>query len=142
MLRSTLFAFLCVAASPALAQAQAAPAQGAPAAEAPAGPPPAQMAAVQQAGMAFGQCVQTGVSAVPATVTPEAGATTVLAGCSTQRAALEQAAQALLATVPEANRAAAQTQIRAQLDAIPAQVADGIRQTRAAAAAPAATPAH
>lgn len=139
MLRTSVFAFLCLAAAPAVAQT-------APATEAPAGPPPAEMAAVQQAGMAFGQCVQTGVGAVPATVTPEAGAATVIAGCATQRTALEQAAQALLATVPEANRAAAQTQIRSQLDAIPAQVAEGIRQTRSAgaapAAAPAATPAH
>ena len=145
MFRSTTLAILCLAASPALAQTQTAPAQSAPAAEAPAGPPPAEMAAVQQAGMAFGQCVQTGVGSVPATVTPEAGAATVLAGCSTQRAALEQAAQALIAAIPEAQRPMAQTQVQAQLAALPGQVADGIRQMRGAAApaaTPAATPAH
>src|SRR5690349_11551012 len=97
MFRFTAFALLALAAGPALAQNQTAPAQ-----PAPAGPPPAEMAAIQQAGMAFGQCVQAGVPNVPATVTPEAGATSVLAGCSTQRGALDRAAAALVAAMPEA----------------------------------------
>jgi hypothetical protein len=141
MFRSTTLALLCLAASPALAQNQTAPAQSTPAAEAPAGPPPEVMQAIQQAGMAFGQCVNAAVPGVPASVTPEAGAASVLAGCSTQRAALDRAAQALIAAIPEAQRSIAQAQIRGQLDSIPTQVADGIRQSRGAAA-PAATPAH
>ena len=101
------------------------------------------MAAVQQAGMAFGQCLQTGVMGVPATVTPEAGATTVLSGCATQRQALEQAANALVAALPEDQRAAAQERVRGQLAAVPGQIAAGIQQMRAASApAPAPAPAQ
>lgn len=133
MFRSTVFAILCLASAPAFAQNQTAPAQAAPA-----GPPPEAIAAVQTAASAFGQCIQTGVTSVPATVTPEAGATSVLAGCVTQRSAIEQAVQALIATLPAAQQAMAQEQLRTQTAGIPAQVADGIRQARAAAAAPAA----
>ena len=138
MPRFTVFAFLCLAATPAFAQNQAAPA-------APAGPPPEAMAAVQAAGSAFGQCIQTGVMGVPAAVTPEAGATTVLNGCATQRTALEGAVQTLIAALPAEQRAMAQEQARSQLAGVPAQIAAGIQQMRAAsapAAAPAATPAH
>jgi hypothetical protein len=140
MSRFTVFAFLCLAATPAFAQNQTAPA-----AQAPAGPPPAAMAAVQAAGSAFGQCIQTGVMGVPAAVTPEAGATSVLAGCATQRTALEGAVQTLIAALPAERQAMAQEQARAQLAAVPAQIAAGIQQMRAAsapAAPPAATPAH
>ena len=139
-MRFPIFAILCLAATPAFAQNQTAPA-----ASAPAGPPPEALAAVQAAGSAFGQCIQTGVMGVPAAVTPEAGATTVLAGCSTQRQALETAVQALIGTLPEAQRPMAQEQARTQLAGVPAQIAAGIQQMRAAsapAAAPAATPAH
>lgn len=138
MFRVPVFAALCLAAVPAFAQTQPAPAQATPA-----GPPPEAMAAVQQAGMAFGQCVQSGVPGVPATMTPEAGATSVVNACATQRQALMQAAQALIATLPEAQRAMAEEHLRTQLGGIETQVADGIRQMRAApAAAPAATPAQ
>lgn len=136
MFRIPAFAILCFAAVPAFAQNQTTPAQ-----PAPAGPPPEAMSAIQTAAAAFGQCVQTGVQAVPATVTPEAGATTVLAGCSTQKQTLEQAVRALLATLPAEQRAAGETQLNTQLAGVPGQVADGIRQARAAASAPAATPA-
>ena len=146
MLRFSALALLCLAATPALAQNQAAPAQSAPAAaQAPAGPPPEAVAAVQAAASTFGQCIQTGVMGVPATVTPEAGATTVIAGCTTQRQSVEQAVQALIATLPEAQRPMALEQMRTQLASLPAQVAAGIQQMRgasAAAAAPAATPAQ
>ncbi len=84
--------------------------------------------------MAFGQCVQTGASTVPATVAPEAGATSVLAGCATQRQALDRAAAAM----PEAQRPMVQQQIQSQLAGVEAQVAAGIRAARTA---PAATPA-
>jgi len=145
MLRFSALAILCLAATPAIAQNQAAPAPSAPAAQTPAGPPPEAIAAVQAAGSAFGQCIQTGVMGVPAAVTPEAGATTVLAGCSSQRQALETAVQALIGTLPEAQRPMAQEQARSQLAGVPAQIAAGIQQMRGAsapAATPAATPAQ
>ena len=136
MFRSTIFALLCLAATPALAQNTTAPA-------ADAGPPPEAIAAVQTASATFGQCIQSGVMGVPASVTPEAGAANVLAGCSTQRAAVEQAVRALIATLPAERRAGAEEQMRTQIAGIPAQIAAGIQQMRAAApAAPATTPAH
>lgn len=133
MFRAPAFAALLLAAAPALAQ-------NPPAAQS--GPPPEAMAAIQTAAAAFGQCVQAGAMAVPATVTPEAGATNVLAGCSTQKQTLEQAVHALLATLPAEQRTAGEAQLTSQLAAVPGQVADGIRQARGAAAAPAATPAQ
>ena len=140
MSRFTILAALCLTALPAAALAQPAPAPAAP--PAPAGPPPEAISAVQQAGMAFGQCVQTGVQAVPATVTPEAGATSVLGGCAPQRQTLEQAVNALLATLPPEQRAAGQERLRTELGGIDAQVAGAIRARRTPAPpAPAATPA-
>ena len=133
MRRFSILAILCLAASPAFAQDNAAQA-------APAGPPPAQIAAVQTASSAFGTCIQTGVMGVAATVTPEAGATSVLAGCATQRQAVETAVQALIATLPEAQQTMAQEQLRTQLAGVPGQVAAAIQQMRGAGA-PAATPA-
>jgi ribonuclease E len=135
MFRRSALAALLLAAAPAFAQNQTAPAPSAPA-----GPPPEAMAAIQTAAGAFGQCVQAGVQAVPATVTPEAGATNVLAGCATQKQTLEQAVRALLAQLPAEQRTAGEAQLNAQLAAVPGQVADGIRQSRAAPA-PVATPA-
>src|SRR5437868_14740874 len=125
MFRSTTFAILCLAAAPAFAQNQAAPAPSAPA-----GPPPEAIAAVQSAASAFGLCIQTGIAGVPASVTPEAGATSVMAGCATQRTTVEQAVQALIATLPEAQRTMAQEQLRTQAASVPGQIADGIRQMR------------
>ncbi|HTU11903.1 MAG TPA: hypothetical protein VMG08_13515 [Allosphingosinicella sp.] len=144
MSRLSFIALFCLASLPAAASAQTAATPPAPtpppaAAQPPAGPPPAEMAAVQQTGMAFGQCVQAGSQAVPATVTPEAGAATVLSGCATQRQQLDQALRALVAAVPEAQRPMVQQQIDAQLAGVEAQVAAGIRQARTPAA-PAATP--
>ncbi|HEV7659289.1 MAG TPA: hypothetical protein VGO55_05540 [Allosphingosinicella sp.] len=140
MSRFPILAVLCLATLPAAALAQPAPAP-APAPAAPAGPPPAAMAAIQQAGMAFGQCVQSGVQAVPATVTPEAGATSVLAGCAPQRQALEQAVEAVLATAPEDRRAAGRERLRTELGAVEGQVVEAIRARRAPATpAPAPAP--
>ena len=144
MPRITILATLPFLALPAAALAQ--PATTPPAtnqatpAPAPAGPPPEAIADVQQAGAAFGQCLQTGVMGVSASVTPEAGATSVLAGCATQRQALEQAANALIATLPAEQRTMAQEQMRTQLGAVQGQLVAGIQQMRGAAA-PAATPA-
>jgi hypothetical protein len=134
-----LSAALLLAAAPALAQPPAAASPPPAAAEA-SGP----QAAIQQTAMAFGQCVSTGAQHVDAAVTPEAGATTVLAGCTAQRTALEQAVEALLATLPADQQAAGRAQLQSQLAAVPTQVADGIRRGRAAAAAPpaSAAPAH
>ena len=144
MSRFPILAAFCLAAVPAGALAQPAPSQpapgSAPAGQAPAGPPPAAMAAIQQAGTAFGQCVQTGVQAVPATVTPEAGATSVLGGCAAQRQTLEQAVQTLLAALPEEQRAAGQERLRTELGGIHGQVAAAI-QARRTPAPPAAAPA-
>jgi hypothetical protein len=103
--------------------------------------------AIQQAAMAFGQCVQAGVRGVGADVTPEAGATAVMAGCATQKQALEAAAQSYIATMPEAERAGAQEHLRSGLAGAETQIAGAIRQSRTAAAAPAtpaapAAPAH
>jgi len=135
---------LCLAALPAATLAQAAPSQPAPAAPpAPSGPPPAAVTAVQQAGMAFGQCVQTGVQNVPATVTPEAGAAGVLGGCASQRQQLEQVVNALLATLPPEQRAAGQERLRTELGGIEGQIAAAIRQQRTAATpAPAPAPSN
>lgn len=146
MSRFPILAALCLAALPVAAQAQT-PATGqAPAApEAPAAPPPAEMAAVQTTAAAFGQCVQTAAMGAPATVTPEAAATSALSSCAPQQQSLVRAVEALIATLPEAQRAAAQEQLRTQMGGAAAQIAAGIRQMRASQAgtpAPAATPAQ
>src|SRR3954471_8068272 len=101
MLKFGFSAALFLAAAPALAQPPAGgtppPAGGAAAQPAqPAQPSPADVSAVQQAGQAFGTCVSGGVRSVPASVTPEAGATTVMSGCATQRQALVQAVETLI----------------------------------------------
>ena len=102
-------------------------------------PPPPAVQAIQQAAMGFGQCIQTGVQGVPASVTPEAGATRVLGGCATQRQQLVQAAEAFIATMPADQQAGARTQLNTQLGAAETQIASVIRQQRAA---PAAAPAQ
>ena len=133
MFRTSFLALLFVAAAPAFAQNTTTPA--------PAGPSQEAITAIQTAAAAFGQCVQAGTAAVPAAVTPEAGATTVLAGCSAQKQAIEQAVRALLATLPAEQRAAGEAQLAAQIAGVPGQIADGIRQSRAAPA-PAPAPAQ
>ena len=132
MLRFVLSAAFLLAAGPALAQAS-----GAPAAQAPQTPTmtPAQQA-IQTSAMSFMQCIQTGVRGLAATVTPEAGAATVLGGCASQKTQLEAAAQSYIATLPEDQRAPAQEHLRTQLGGVQAQIAAGIQAQRAAAAAP------
>ena len=131
MTRFGFSAALLLAAAPALAQQATTPA-------------PAGGAEIQQAAMALGQCVQTAAQALPATVTPEAGAVSVMGGCATQKQALERAAEAMIASpaVPADKKAAAREQLRSKLAAAQSQIADGIRMMRASAAAPAATPAQ
>lgn len=137
-----LSAAVFFAAAPALAQA---PAGGTAAVQPaqPAQPSPAAIAAIQQAAQIFGTCVSGGMQSLPASATPEAGAATVLGGCAAPRQAMVQAAEALVASLPADQQSAAHAQMESQLAQLPAQVADGIRQMRAAAAAPAspATPA-
>jgi len=115
MLKFGLSAALLVAAVPAFAQD---------------GPPPA----LQQAAMAFGQCVQAGVQGLAATVTPEAGATSVLGGCSAQRDTLVSAVEAMIAAMPADQQGAAREQLRTRLAEAETQVANVIRQSRAAPA--------
>ncbi len=99
-------------------------------------PTPDQQASIQRTATAFGQCISAGVQGLPASVTPEAGATTILAGCAAQRSALAQSVDAMIATMPEAQRAPAHAQFESQIGQAPAQIAAGIRQSRAAPAAP------
>ena len=139
MLKLFVSAACLAVAVPAFAQDSAAPAPQAPQLTGP-------QLAIQQAAMAFGQCVQAGVRGVSADVTPEAGATAVMTGCATQKQALESAAQSYIATMPEAERAGAQEHLRSGLADAQTQIAGAIRQMRTAATpaapAPAATPAH
>ena len=123
MLKYGLSAALLVAALPAFAQPAPAPA-------APSGPPPA----IQQAGQAFGECIGNGMRGLAATVTPEAGAASIVGGCATQRQALQQAAEAFIATLPEAQRTQALTHLRSELGGVETDVANAIRQQRAAPA--------
>jgi hypothetical protein len=128
MLKSLFAVALLSSSGIALAQ-EAAPAQV---------PSPAQAAAmqsIQSAATSFGQCVSTGMQGVTADVTPEAGATSVLGACATQKDALVVAAEAFISTLPDADRPAAQAQMRSQLDEAEAQIAGAIRQQREAAAA-------
>jgi hypothetical protein len=134
-LKFTFATVLLLAAAPALAQPPAA--SSAPPATAPASGPGA---AIQPAAMAFSACLSTGAQHVDAALTPEAGATSVLNACAAQRQALDQAVEAMLATLPADQQAGGRAQYQSQLAAVPTRLADGIRQGRAAAAAP-ATPA-
>jgi hypothetical protein len=122
-------AALLLGAMPAVAQGQPAP------------PPPvaasSQEAALRDAAAAFGQCVSSGIRGVAATVTPEAGTAGILAGCSAQRDQLAQAAEALIATLPAEQQAAAREHARTGLAQAETQIADAIRQQRAEATAPA-----
>lgn len=114
MLKYGLSAALLLAAAPALAQGGHTP-------------PPA----IQAAAQAFGQCIGAGLQGLAATVTPEAGAATVLSGCATQRQELERVADGFIASLPEAERAAARDQMRAQLGQIQPQITEAIRRRRA-----------
>lgn len=117
----------------ALAQASATPAP----APVQAGPPPEFLAAAQ----AFSGCLRQGVTALPANAPPTAGAQQVIAGCATQRAALDAQFDKLVGSpnVPAADRNAARGQYQQQMGQLPAQLAAAIGQ-RAAAPVPNATP--
>jgi hypothetical protein len=89
------------------------------------------MTALVEKMAAFQLCVQNGVVALPSTVTPEAGAISILRGCESQRRDAELAFQALVAAGPEAERPAAQAEVSARFGAFQSQIADVIRQLRA-----------
>ena len=136
-LKFGLSAVLLLAASPIAAQPPAA-------APAPQAAPTGPEAAIQRTAMAFGQCISAGIQGLSATVTPEAGATAVLNGCAAQRGDLTRSVDAMIATIPEDQRAAAHTQFESQMGQAQTQIAAAIRQRRATPAAPAApaTPQH
>ncbi len=96
-------------------------------------PPPEIMAA----GQAFGECIEAGIGRVAASVTPEAGATAVLSGCSAERTRLEEVVTNFInaAPMPPEQKTAALAQMRSQFAAAEGQIAAGIRQSRAAPAA-------
>ncbi len=124
MIRLVLAASGLLLSTAAVAQAPA----GAPAGARPLTPSPEVSAAAQ----AFGQCVRGEIAKVPAAVTPEAGAATVMAACGTQRAALEERVEALLASaeLDEAQRNAAREQVRAGMAQAEQGIVNGIRQMR------------
>jgi hypothetical protein len=99
-----------------------------------------EQSAIQAAALGFAQCVMAGVQALPASVTPQTGATNVLAGCATQRQQLDQAAEGYIGTLPQDAQAAAREQYRTQIAGAESQVAARITQMRAAP--PAAAPAQ
>jgi hypothetical protein len=106
-----------------------------------AAPPPPMtgpQAEVERTAMAFAQCISTTLQNLTASATPEAGATAALDGCTAQRGALNQSVDALIATLPADQKAPAHAQFESQMAEAPAQIADAIRQHRAAAAAPGA----
>ena len=130
----TVFVSALIALSGAAAAQTAAPA--APAAQ----PDPLQVA-LQTNAMAFGQCVVGGMATVPATVTPQAGAAQVMGACNAQKLQLVQAAEAMIAALPEDRRAGATAQLQTRLTSAESEIAEEITRRRAAAAAPAPTPA-
>ena len=97
-------------------------------------PTPQQMA-VQQTAVAFGMCVSTGLQGVQPNVSPQAGATQVLGGCVTQRDALVTAARALIAGLPEAEKAAATAELETQLGSAQGRLAAEIERRRTTATA-------
>lgn len=122
MLKPITLAGALLAAAPALAQS----------------PPPEFIAAAQ----AYGDCMKIAGPKVPATMTPEAGAQQMLTECAAKKTELDARFEAWVAspTFPEAGRAMAREQYKAQMANVPTQVADGIRKSRGAPAPVTSTP--
>lgn len=115
-----------------------------PATPAPAPADPARAAAsakIQAAAQAFSACLGPKVVAVPATVTPEQGADSVLAACKTEQTAIETSVGTAVANLPADRQAAARKQLTDSMAIARTQIADGIRQMRAATPPAAAKPA-
>lgn len=102
---------------------------------APPAPAPADQQAIQAAGQAFGQCVSAKIASAPATGTPEAAADAVWAMCGTQWATLETAVNKIVANAAPDQQALAHEQMLGGVAQGKAQIAEGIRQMRAAHAA-------
>lgn len=125
-------------AAPVLAQTAAPPAAP-PAAPQNYAPQPTFIAAAQ----AFGACVKQTTAAIPATVTPQAGAQQAVTTCAAQRAALDASFEAWVSSpaFPAAGRQIARDRYQEEMAQISTKIADGIIEGRAAAApAPAASP--
>lgn len=96
------------------------------------------------AAQAFGACIKQGGAALPASVAADAGTQQVLAACAAERATLDAQFEAWVAgpTFPEAGRATAREQYKAQMSSVRTQVAGMITSRRAAPdPAPRPTPA-
>lgn len=100
-------------------------------------PSPAFMASAE----AFSQCVEAGAGALPATVTPEAGAQTVIAGCQAQVTEMRTQFHAWVdaeAGFPAEAKPMIKSQFDARFDSeARTRVAEGIRQARAGGTPPA-----
>jgi hypothetical protein len=105
-------------------------------ADQPPGGAPEPSPAFIQAAQEFGQCLQRGAAKLAATVTPEAGATQVVAGCTQQRTDLSTHFEAWVSSsgFPEAGRPIAREEFQAELNRVETHVAAGIRRARAAPA--------
>jgi len=104
------------------------------------GPPPgmAPPASFITAAQGLGACLKAGVGAAPASATPEAVAEQAVAGCVQQRTVLETEFEQWVASpsFPAEARDLARQQFRTEIGRINAEVAEGVRKARAAAAAP------
>lgn len=134
IVRLSLSALLLTAAAPAVAQDAAAPAQPQAAETSPLD------AAIQQTAQAFGQCISAGFQGLGEAVAPEAGAASILGGCATQRQQLEQAVEAMIATLPAEQQPEAREQLRASMAGTETEIASAIRDRQAEAASPAPAP--
>lgn len=99
---------------------------------------PAGAAEIQTTAQAFSACIGPKVAAVPATMTPEQGADSVLAACKTEQDGLRGAVEAMLATLPADQQAMGRQQLDMGMAQARTGIAEGIRQKRAAPATPAA----
>lgn len=93
-------------------------------------------AKIQASAQAFSACIGPKVAAVPASLTPEQGADSVLAACRTEQTALQTAAETMIAGVPADKQAGARKQLADGMALARTQIAGAITQMRAAPATP------
>jgi hypothetical protein len=141
MIKFALTTALLTLAAPALAQTPVPtrPAPAAPAAPASAATPTPEFI---QAGTAFGQCLGRTAQQAPPTATPEAAAHQAVAGCATERAAMDARFESWISgpSFPADKRDLARSQYKAQLSGVEAQISAQLN-TQRAAATPAPAPA-
>lgn len=128
MFRSAPVAALFICAAPALAQPQAAQ------------PNPEAAAEINAASEAFGACIGSNAVRADAEATPEVAASTVLAACAPQRERLINLVEAVIVTLPLQQQGIARERLRNSLASTESELAEGIRQHRAQAAAGPAAP--